>query len=144
MEQDFKKPVFYRAFMTSVFVGIIITVIAMIYDLSFKENTGFPYSVIINVSTLIFGINIFFLVIGTIYYWCVKASKVGEIIFIALFVFLTVLVLIKIKGIQRTNDAFLNMEFRELFSGIIIIVGIGVAIMVPLLYHSKKFEENVL
>jgi len=116
----------------------------MIYDLSFKENTGFPFSVIINVSTLIFGVNIFFLAVGAIYYWCVKISRVGEIFFIALFLFLTILVLIKVRSIQRTDNAVLNIEFRQLLSGIIIIVGVGVSLVIPVLYHNKKFEEYVL
>ena len=144
MEQEAKKSIFYRSFMTSVFVGIVTTVFAMIYDLSFKENTGFPYSVIINVSTLIFGVNIFFLVVGALYYLFVKIPRFGEGLFIAIFTLLTVFVLLKVRGIQRSDDRLINIEFRELLSGIIIIVAVGIAVLIPVLYHNKKFEEHVL
>ena len=62
MEQEFRKSVFYRALMTSVFVGIIVTLLTLFFDLIFVESLHFPLSSIINVSSLIFAVNFLFLV----------------------------------------------------------------------------------
>jgi len=144
MEKDFEKSTFYRSFMTCVFAGLIGTVLCMIYDLAFVQIMHFPLSSIINVSTLIFGINIAFLVTGALYYWSVKYSKRGELVYSCLFVLLTVFMLLKIQGFERSSNTVINTQFRWLSSGIIITLGALAAIAVPFLYHSRKFDEYVL
>ena len=144
MEKDFEKTIFYRAFMTCVFTGLIGTFLCMLFDLSFVGLTNFPISSIINVSTLIFAINIAFLVIGAVYYWSVKYGRGAEFIYSGLFVLITIFMLLKISVFQRTSDMVINMQFRWLSSGIILILGTLSAIAVPLLYRSRKFDEYVL
>lgn len=144
MEKDFEKTTFYRAYMTCVFAGLIGTVLCMIFDLAFVQFMDFPLSSIINVSTLIFVINIAFLIIGAVYYWSVKFGRGGEFIYSGLFVLITIFMLLKISAFQRTADAVINTQFRWLSSGIIFILGMLAAIAVPLLYRSRKFDEYVL
>ncbi|MEP6724811.1 MAG: hypothetical protein ABJC98_03295 [Bacteroidota bacterium] len=144
MEKDFEKTMFYRSFMTCVFAGLIGTVLCMFYDLAFVQIMNFPLSSIINVSTLIFAVNVTFLVVGALYYCSVKFARLGEIIYIALFILITAFMLLKIQGFQRTGDAVINTQFRWLSSGIIIILGSLAAIAVPFLYRSRKFDEYVL
>jgi hypothetical protein len=57
---------------------------------------------------------------------------------------ITVLLVLKVKGVVRTDDIQLNIEFRELLSGIIIITGIGIAILIPFLFHNKGFRKHVI
>jgi hypothetical protein len=144
MKKDFEKTTFYRSFMTCVFTGLIGTVFCMFYDLAFVQIMNFPLSSIINVSTLIFAVNITFLVVGTLYYWSVTLVKHGETVYIALFILITAFMLLKIQGFQRTDNAVINTQFRWLSSGIIIILGALAAIAVPFLYRSRKFDEYVL
>jgi hypothetical protein len=143
MKKDFEKTAFYRSFMTCVFVGLIGTVLCMVYDLAFVQITGFPFSSIINVSTLIFAINILFLAVGMIYYWSVRLIRSGETIYVALFVVLTVFALIKIQGSHRSPDAAISAQFKWLSSGITLILGL-LAMAVPALYRSRKFDDLVL
>lgn len=144
MEKDFEKKVFYRAFMTCFFAGLIGTVLCIIYDLFFVETLHFPLSSMINVSTLIFSINILFPLIGAFYYWSVKFAKCGEVAYVALVTVLSVLILLKIQTFQRTDNAVINIQFRWLSSGIIVILALLAVIAVPLLYRSRKFDEYVL
>jgi len=144
MEKDFQKSIFYRSYMTCVFVGLIGTVLCMMYDLFFTEVLQFPLSAIINVATLIFAVNIVFLVIGALYYGAVKFSKAGETVFIVLFLLLTVFFVWKMQGVHRTDNPAVNVQFRYLSSGIIIILGLLTAIGIPFLFHNRKFEEYVL
>ncbi len=144
MEKDFQKTIFYRAYMTCVFAGLAGTLLCMFYDLAFVQIMHFPFSSIINVSTLIFAINIAFLLIGAIYYWSVKYGRGGEFIYSGLLILVTIFMLLKINAFQRSADAIINIQFRWLSSGIIIILGLLAAIAVPLLYHNRKFDEYVL
>jgi len=144
MEKDFQKTIFYRSFMTCVFAGLIGTVLCMFYDVAFVQMMKFPLSAIINVSTLIFAVNIIFLVIGVLYYTAIALLKNGEAIYITLLILITALALWRIQGFQRTGNATINMQFRWLSSGIIVILGLSAFIAVPLLYRNKKFDEYVL
>ena len=144
MEQDFKKTIFYRSFMTCVFAGLAGTVLCMFYDLAFVQMMKFPLSAIINVSTLIFAINIVFLVIGMLYYTAVALLKNGEPVYITLFILVTAFLLWKIQGFKRTDNPVINTQFRYLSSGIVIILGLLAAVIVPVLYRNKKFDEYVL
>ena len=144
MEKDFQKTVFYRSFMTCVFVGFAATVLAMGYDLFFVEFLQFPFSAIINVATLIFAVNLAFLVIGFLFYACLAASKKGETLFTVLMITATVFFAWKIQGVHRTDNTAINTQFRYLATGIILILGVLAAVAVPLLFHNRKFDEYVL
>ncbi len=144
MKQEFENPVFTKAFMTAVFVGIITTLITMFYDVFFAKILNFPLSAIINVSSLIFSVNLVFLVIGVVFYGFLSAFKKGELIYSVVFILLTVFLVWKTSGIHRTDDPAVNIQFRELLSGIIIIMGLLAAIAIPLLYHNKQFNEHVV
>lgn len=144
MEKDFQKSIFYRSLMTAVFVGIFATLLTMFYDLIFVETVKFPLAAIINVASLIFAVNLLFLAIGLIYYAFIISFKRGDIYFIAVFVLLTFFFLWKAQGVIRTDDYTLNTQFRQLLSGIIVIIGAIASVAIPFLFHNKKFEKYVL
>jgi len=144
MDYDFPKSVFYRTFMTSVFVGLAATIVTILYDYIFVKIFGFPLSAIINVASLIFAVNIVFLLVGILYYIFIATFKKGDMFYILLFVLITVFLAWRSEHANRTDNYAVNMQFRQLLSGIVIIMGIMAAFLVPYLYHSKKFEDKVL
>lgn len=141
---DFPKSKFYRALMTGFFVGFIATFVCLAYNIIYRNRTGFPLNVFINVSSIIFLVNILFPVIGIIYYGFISSFKKADIVFTILFMVITAFFVWRTELAQRTNDPLLNSEFRNLLLGIVIILGIGASIFIPLLYHSKKFKDTVL
>lgn len=141
---EFRKSIFYRSFMTAVFVGIMATIVTMIYDLIFVRQFGFPLSSIINVSSLIFGVNLVFLVVGVIYYLFIVSFRRSDLFFIILFVAITAFLLWRSEQAHRTADETVNQQFRALLAGIVVIMGLMAAFLVPYLYHNKKFEDTVL
>lgn len=144
MDTDFQKPVFYRSLMTALFVGIFTTILTLIYDLFFVEMLEFPLSAIINVSSLIFCVNLLFLVIGLVYYAFITLFKQGNIFFIIVFILVTAFLVWKAEGVNRTDNYTVNIQFRSLLAGIIIIAGILASFAIPFLFHNKKFEKYVL
>jgi hypothetical protein len=143
MEKEFQKSIFYRALMTAVFVGIFTTILTLLYDWVFVKVLKFPLSVIINVASLIFFVNILFLVIGFVYYGFIRLFKKGDLLYIIAFIVLTIFFAWRAEEIHRTDDPTVNIQFRNLLAGIIIIMGIA-AEAIPLLFHNKKFEDTVL
>lgn len=144
MNKDFPKSVFYRAFMTSVFVGIASTLICIVFDLVFVSANELRLSAFINVSSLIFGVNTLFLVIGLIYYLFVSSFKKGDVFYIALLVLITALLAWRSENVIRTSDVATNHKFQGLLTGVVIILGAMAAFVVPFLYHNKKFDDAVL
>ena len=144
MEVDFQKTIFDRSLMTSVFVGIIGTLLCMFYDLFFVEYLKYPLSTIINVASLIFGVNLVFLVIGFLYYGFISFSRYGERLYILVFIFITGFLIWKIQGAHRSDNDLVNLQFRYLSSGIIIILGLLASVAVPFLFHNKQFNKYVV
>jgi hypothetical protein len=143
MNSSYLTP-FSKSLLTGVFAGISATFICIIYNVIFRDETGYQLFNLINVSSLIFGVNIAFMLIGVIYYWFIKFLKRGEIVYIGVFILITVFGIIKTYGIQRTDDQVANIEFHHLFIAMIVIWSIAASIGIPVMYHSKRFEEHVL
>ncbi len=133
-----------KALLTGVFAGIVATVISLVYNILYRDATGFMPSEIINVSSLIFGVNVLFVLVGLSYFAFLKLFKRGDLIFIVVFVLITVFCLWKTAGVHRSADYEVTEQFRSLLSGIIIIMGICASFVIPFLFHYKKFEEHVL
>lgn len=144
MEKDFQKAIFDRSLMTCVFVGIFGTLLCMVYAVFFGEYLKYPLSTIINAPTLIFGVNLVFVVIGFVFYGFITFSRYGEWIYITVFVLMTIFFTWKMQDVHRTNNALVNLQFRFLSSGIIIILGLLASIAVPFLFHNKQFAKYVV
>ena len=144
MENDFQKTIFYRSLMTCVFVGIVGTLLTMFLDLFFVESLNYPLSNFINVATLIFGVNLVFLVIGFLFYGFVASSRHGELIYIIVFILLTVFFTWKLQAVHRSDNDLINHQFVLLSSGVIIILGLLATVAVPFLFHNKQFNKYVV
>jgi hypothetical protein len=128
-----------------VFAGISATFVCIIYNVIFRDETSYQLFNLINVSSLIFGVNIAFMLIGVIYYWFIKYFKrSGDMIYIGVFILITILGIVKTSSIQRTDDLVANIQFHHLFIAMIVIWSIAASIGIPVMFHSKRFEEHVL
>lgn len=135
---------FSKSLLTGLFAGIAATFIGIIYSIVYRDNTGYPLFSFINVSSLIFIVNILFLVIGIVYYWFIKFIRRGEIFYIVGFILLTLYCILRVKDIHRSDVQLWNVEFHHLLIAMLIIMGIAAAAGIPVLFHSKRFEDNVL
>jgi hypothetical protein len=133
-----------NAILTAVFAGIVATMLSFVYYLVFKEITGFPYSQLINVASLIFIINTIFLAIGFIYYMFIKISRRADLMFMICMGMLTGIAAWAAAGIHRADNVIVNNEFHELLIGLILITGITALVGIPVLYHSKTFNREVI
>ena len=133
-----------NAILTAVFAGIIATLLSFVYYLVFKDVTDFPYSSLINVSSLIFIINTIFLVIGFIYYMFLKISRRADLAFIVCMCVLTALAVWAALSTHRADNNVINREFHQLLAGLILIIGVTAFAGMPFLYHNKTFNRDVI
>jgi len=144
MNNDFPRSTVYQAMMTSLFAGFISTLACLMYDVFYREGTGFGLSVIINVSSIIFLVNLLFLFIGIIYFVFLTVFKKADVAFRIVFILLTIFLLWRSASVHRTDDHELNIAFKNLLLGIVLIIGVCASVLIPILFHNKKFREHVL
>ncbi|ANE51515.1 hypothetical protein [Flavisolibacter tropicus] len=144
MDHDASKPRFYQSLMTGLFLGMVVTLLCLIFNYFFRGSTGFALSGIINIASLTFFTILLFLMLGVVYYQLLKALPKGELVFIVLMVLLTVVSVWRAEYAHRTSSAVENAAFRELLIGDIIIMGACAAFLLPYLYHHKKFQDTVI
>ena len=136
---------FIKALMTGLFIGIIDTFICLLYNLLYRDGGhGFFSSDLINVSSIIFGTNILFVLIGVLFFAFSRGAMKGEVAFSILFIVLTITGAIAAAHVQRSADPQMNARFRGLLVGIVLIIGTSAAFGMPVLYHSRKFRQYVL
>lgn len=144
MDSDFVQPRFSKAILTGVFVGFCTTIVCLIFNIIYRDSTGFADQDYINVSSLIFSINLLFLIIGMLYSVFLRSFKKGDAIFMAVFVLLTLFCIWRTAVGHRFADSHINTEFKDLLLGLLIIVGIAASFVIPYLFHNKNFDRNVL
>jgi hypothetical protein len=143
MNYDNPGSPFSRAVLTAVFVGFISTIVCLFYNIIYRDTTHFLEQDIVNVSSLIFAVNLVFLLIGFIYYFFRSRFKKGDMVFTVAFIVLTLLGVWWSETVTRSSDHHLTVEFRGLMLGIVIIIGVG-SVLIPYLFRSKSFEEHVV
>jgi hypothetical protein len=129
--------------MTGLFIGIIDTVIILVYNVIYRSYTGYFPSELINVSSIIFVVNLLLLILGLLFYVFHKTIKGGDGIFLVLILVLTALLTWKVFGSHRFDDPKVNSGWHGMGGGIVIILGVSAA-CIPLLFNNKKFLDAVI
>jgi hypothetical protein len=130
---------FGNAFLTALFSGILATIVCFVFEIWYRKVTLYGPSEYINVSSIIFIVNLLLLVAGVAYYAFKTWFKKGDLVYIIFFSLTMVFCLWKISGIHRFTDLKLNREFIQLLGGTTIIVGIA-ALCIPYFYNNKKIN----
>lgn len=138
-----QNTIFFKAMMTGLFIGIIDTIICLAYNIGFRDATGYIPSTIINVSSLIFAINILFCVIGIVFYFFHRYLRGGDALYFIVFLALTIWLAVKTFAAVRFGDARLDSGWHGLMGGIVLIMGVS-SLLVPLAFRSNKFQDAVI
>ncbi len=129
--------------MTSVFCGFFATVVGLLFNVIFRFATNFPISDLINVSTLIYMLNVWFLIAGLIFYGLKVATPSGNIIFAVFSLVLCGFVFFLISGSKMSDVPKLATHYKGLLNGLVLIVLLFMLSM-PVLAGNKKFEDFFL
>ena len=134
---------FAKALLAGVFIGFFDTIVCLAYNLFYRNATGYLPSTLVNVSSLIFAVNLLFMLIGMIYFLFLRAFGRRDMVFDMVFIALAAFLAWRTELGHRFADHLVNHEFKGLMLGIIIIIAIG-ALSIPLLYRSKLMDKYVL
>ncbi|MBS1752892.1 MAG: hypothetical protein KF741_11115 [Ferruginibacter sp.] len=137
MNFEYDQTEFSKSLLAGLFAGITATVLCLLYNAIIRYSIGFHLSEMINVSTIIFAMLILATLAGIVYYFFRHYIKKGGLIFQALSVLITVLLVIGTQSVQRSSIPSLTIEFRELLTGIIIITALCVVFIIPYLYKHE-------
>ncbi len=140
MRNQYNQIPFGRAFLTALFAGIIATMLCLGYNIWFRVATYYGPSDFINVSSIIFIVNILLLLAGAAYYGLKSWSKRGDLIYTLFFFLIIAFCIWKTLGIHRFADLKLNGEFIKLLGGTILIIGIAM-LCIPYIYNHKKIVD---
>lgn len=144
MNYNYEQSFFSRTILTSVLVGFAATILCLGYNIFYRDSTGYQPSDFINVSSLIFAVNLIFFLIGLLYFFFLRTLKKPDLIFTVLFVLLTVFCMWRASQATMENNTLLSSEFRTLLMGIIAIMGIGASFFVPYLFRHKNLTDHIL
>ena len=134
---NYEQTEFSKSLLAGVFAGITATFLSLLFNSYFRLWTGFPFSEMINVSTIIFALVLLVTISGLVFYLFHHYLKKGTIIYQVASLALTVLLAAWVMEVQRSNDPLLAKEFRELLLGIVAITGICSVFMVPFLFKRN-------
>jgi hypothetical protein len=134
---------FSKAMLTGLFIGIVDTLICLAYNIGYRDVTGYIPSAIINVSSLIFGVNLLLLVIGMLYFVFFKIFGRRDYVFILTILALTAFFVWKTDTGHRFADGLQNGQWKGLLGGILLILGAS-AVSLPFCLRSRFFEKYVL
>ncbi len=134
MNHDYEHTEFSKSLLAGLFAGITATVLSLIFNSFFRGTIGFHLSELINVSTIIFALLLVVTLAGVCFYFFHHYLKYGGLVYQALGIGLTILLLFGASYVQRSPDPALAIEFRELLTGIIVITALCVVFIIPFLF----------
>jgi hypothetical protein len=147
MKNNLNQIPFGKAFLAALFAGILATLVCFVFDIFYRMDTLYGPTDYINVSSIIFIVNILLLVAGVAYYAIKSWSKRGDLIYSIFFLLVFGFCFWKIAGIQRFSDLQLNKEFIQLLGGTVIIIGVAI-LSIPYFFNNKRivdfyYEANI-
>jgi hypothetical protein len=113
-----------KAILTGLFCGIATTITCLVFTIIYRSIAGFYRTIYVHVPLRIFSCNVLLLKIGAIYFEIKKYIPHVTLVFVTVFVLLTLFCLWKAAAIPV-------VKFTRLLTGIIIIVGVYADIPLP-------------
>jgi len=140
MDYDYPKTHFSTSVLAGAFAGIGATLINLVYDYFYRQQSAFSPSEIINVSSIIFATMIIFTVAGLAYFFLSKFVKYGTGIYMLIFSVLTIYCFYLGLHFNRSDNPVEITQFRGLYLGIETATGLLAAFSIPFLVkHSDIY-----
>jgi hypothetical protein len=127
-----------RAVLGSLFAGIIATVLSLIYNYFYRAITGYTFLGVFTVYTIILFCIVMCMAGGIIYFLLKKNIRSGRIIYMALFLVLTILGLFLHINFNVTVGEGGPSGVHGLTMGIDIITGCTIAFLVPYMAEHPR------
>ncbi len=138
MEYNYQQTEFSKILFAGVFAGIIATVSTLTFNFFYRQSTDFNESMMINVSSLIFGSLIILELCALVYLALRSFMKNPSILYLIIMIALIALSIYGASSVVRSDNPVETSHFRGLLIGIIVIFGLC-AIAIP--YFIKRSDK---
>lgn len=139
MEYNYNQTQLSKILFSGVFAGIIATVATLTFNFFYRMSTDYNESMVINVSSLIFGSLIILELCALIYLGLTSFMKNPSIIFLIVIIAIVALSILGTASVVHADNLVESTHFRGLLMGIIIIFGICALSIPYIIKHSDKF-----
>ena len=138
MEYNYQQTEFSNILFSGVFAAIIATVSTLTFNFFYRQSTDFNESMMINVSSLIFGSLIILELCALVYLALRSFMKTPSILYLIIMIALIALSIYGASSVVRSDNPVETSHFRGLLIGIIVIFGLC-AIAIP--YFIKRSDK---
>ncbi|MBS1729898.1 MAG: hypothetical protein JSS67_03875 [Bacteroidetes bacterium] len=139
MEYNYNQTQFSKILFAGVYAGIIATVATLTFNFFYRMSTDYNSSMIINVSSLIFGSLIVLEFCALVYLALTSFMKNPAIIYLIIIIAIGVLCLLGTSSVVHADNLVESTHFHGLLLGVISIFGLC-AIAIPyFIKHADKF-----
>jgi drug/metabolite transporter (DMT)-like permease len=138
MQHHSFHPQVYKPLMAGLFAGFIAALLALVYNIFFRESTGFTLTPVINVSSIIFAVVLILTAAGAVYAVFDRYIKRPVVPYIIVSLILTILSLRFSLTVHRTDDPVQNNEFHWELFGVVMICGLLATFLIPYLATKKN------
>ncbi len=139
MKKDPNQNDFCDVMLGGLLSGIVATLVCFAYDIFYRMATSYGPSEFINVSSIIFIVNLLLLLFGIFYFAFRYFFKKGDLLFSLLMGLLTAYSVWKAFTFHRFTDTLLSRGFSQLLGGTLLIIGLC-AMAIPLVLKNKKIS----
>ncbi len=136
MNYDYEHSNFTKSLLAGTFAGILAVCVSLVFNGFYREFGNVNFSMLINVSNLIFSLIILLVIIGLIFNVFVSKMKSGILIYQVVMAILFAIICFGVFQIQRTPDASVNLRFQYLVLGITIITALCAILVIPFFYRK--------
>jgi len=138
-QYNFEPSLLTKCVLGATFAGLLAVAADETFNLLYRMFSGYFPSDFFNVSTLIFGTMILFLVAGILYFFLMKlVPGIANIVYTVAILAFTIFLFISALQLQRFTQPEMAAQFRFLTAGMVLIVGVMTAFLVP--YFSRHYR----
>src|ERR1700759_4517243 len=117
--KDERFNLFTTTMLTGLFIGFVDTVIILAYNIGYRDFTGYAPSALVNVSSIIFAVNLLLLLTGMIYFLFTQVFHSKDYIYVLAALLFTGFLAWQTEIGHRFTDPVVNAESKGLLLGIV-------------------------
>lgn len=142
MNYDVQQTRFSKSILSGVATASLVVIACLLYAFIYRNITGFALSQIVNITSIIFASFIVCAVAGIAFYFIVPYLHQKRAVYTALFVALTAIFIVTGLFSHRSANPLISEQFRGLYIGVVSIIGLSCAFVVPYFTsHKNAFFE---
>lgn len=138
MNYDFQQTRFSKSLLSGLATATIVIIACLVYAFIYRHLTNFTLSTIVNVTSIIFTAFIVCVIAGIVFYILVPYLHQKKLMYTGLLVVLTAIFIVIGLVSHRSANPIISEQFRGLYIGVVSIIGLSCAFLIPYFTSHKN------